>query len=247
MSGRIAADRRRYRLRSHELKRTVYDPWSVPVHVPSIEPSVRIGFVSNMPPLGDQGDGACAAKMTSLLNEASAGDARASAELLPLVYEQLRALAARKMRQERPDQTIQATALVHDAYLRLVDTSKVQLWESRWQFFAAAAESMRRILVENARRRGRLKRGGERNRVDLDQLELTVNDPPQELIALDDALNQFALEHPAKAKLVNLRYFCGLTHEETAQAMGISTSTADRHWAYARAWLYRHMAAEKKG
>jgi RNA polymerase sigma factor (TIGR02999 family) len=194
-----------------------------------------------MPSLDDQGDGACAAKLTSLLNEAGAGDAQASAELLPLVYEQLRALAARKMRQERPDQTLQATALVHEAYLRLVDTSKVQLWESRWQFFAAAAESMRRILVENARRRGRLKRGGDLDRVDLDKLELTVNDPPDELIALDEALKQLALEHPAKARLVNLRYFGGLTHQEAAQALGISTSTADRHWAYARAWLFHEL------
>jgi RNA polymerase sigma factor (TIGR02999 family) len=200
-----------------------------------------------MPSLDDQGDGACAAKLTSLLNEAGAGDAQASAELLPLVYEQLRALAARKMRQERPDQTLQATALVHEAYLRLVDTSKVQLWESRWQFFAAAAESMRRILVENARRRGRLKRGGDLDRVDLDKLELTVNDPPDELIALDEALKQLALEHPAKARLVNLRYFGGLTHQEAAQALGISTSTADRHWTYARAWLYHHMASQESG
>jgi RNA polymerase sigma factor (TIGR02999 family) len=142
----------------------------------------------------------------------------------------------------RSDQTLQAT-LVHEAYLRSVDTTKVQLWESRWHFFAAAAESMRRILVDSARQRGRLKRGGKLNRVDLDKLELTVNEPPDELIALDEALIKLANEHPEKAQLVNLRYFGGLTHEEAAQALGISTSTADRHWAYARAWLYRHMAA----
>jgi len=197
-----------------------------------------------MPVLENQSDDACAAKVTTLLNEAGAGNSRASADLLPLVYEQLRALAARKMRQERPDQTLQATALVHEAYLRLVDTTKVQLWESRWHFFAAAAESMRRILVDNARRRGRLKRGGELKRIDLDTLELTVDDPPDELIALDEALIKLAEEQPQKAQLVNLRYFGGLTHEEAAQAMGISTSAADRHWAYARAWLYRHMASE---
>ena len=132
---------------------------------------------------------------------------------------------------------------MHEAYLRSVDTTKVQLWESRWHFFAAAAESMRRILVDSARQRGRLKRGGKLNRVDLDKLELTVNEPPDELIALDEALIKLANEHPEKAQLVNLRYFGGLTHEEAAQALGISTSTADRHWAYARAWLYRHMAA----
>jgi RNA polymerase sigma factor (TIGR02999 family) len=197
-----------------------------------------------MPALDIPGDDACAAKVTTLLNEAGAGDSRASAELLPLVYEQLRILAARKMRHERLDQTLQATALVHEAYLRLVDTTKVQLWESRWHFFAAAAESMRRILVDNARRRGRIKRGGEMNRVDLDTLELTVNDPPDELIALDEALLKLAEEQPEKAQLVNLRYFGGLTQAEAAQALGMSTSSADRHWAYARAWLYRHMMAE---
>jgi RNA polymerase sigma factor (TIGR02999 family) len=196
-----------------------------------------------MPALDDHRDDGCAAKVTTLLNEAGTGDSKASAELLPLVYEQLRALAGRKMRQERPDLTLQATALVHEAYLRLVDTTKVQLWESRWHFFAAAAESMRRILVENARRRGRLKRGGELQRVDLDKLELTVNDPPDELIALDEALTRLAEKHPAKAQLVNLRYFGGLTHEEAAQALGMSTTTADRHWTYARAWLYREMAS----
>src|SRR3954466_15555660 len=193
----------------------------------------------------DDSDEACASKVTTLLNEAGAGDSRAAADLLPLVYEQLRALAERKMRAERPDQTLQATALVHEAYLRLVDTTKVQLWESRWHFFAAAAESMRRILVDNARRRGRIKRGGEMNRVDLDKLEVTVDDPPDELIALDEALTKLAQEQPEKAQLVNLRYFGGLTHEEAAQALGISISTADRQWSYARAWLYRHMAAQQ--
>src|SRR5688500_8498392 len=196
-----------------------------------------------MPSANDESDDACAKTVTALLNEAGAGDARAAANLLPLVYEQLRALAGRKIRQERPDQTLQATALVHEAYLRLVDTAKVQRWESRWHFFSAAAESMRRILVDNARRRGRLKRGGELNRVDLEKLELTVNDPPDELVALDDALVKLAKEHPEKAQLVKLRYFGGLTHEETAQALGVSTSTADRHWAYARAWLYRQMSS----
>src|SRR3954447_11773501 len=136
----------------------------------------------------DEHSDAASAKVTTLLNDAGAGDSRASADLLPLVYEQLRALAGRKMRQERADQTLQATALVHEAYLRLVDTTKVQLWESRWHFFAAAAESMRRILVDTARRRGRIKRGGEMQRVDLDKLEVTVDDPPDELIGLDEAL-----------------------------------------------------------
>ena len=197
------------------------------------------------PPLDDPIPDACAAKVTTLLNEAVAGDSRASAELLPLVYEQLRALAARRMRREGADGTLQATALVHEAYVRLVDTTRVQRWESRWHFFAAAAESMRRILVDNARSRGRLKRGGGLNRVDLDQVDVTVDDPPEELVELDEALVGLAREHPEKARLVNLRYFGGLSHADAAQALGLSTSTADRHWAYARAWLYRHMASDE--
>src|SRR4051794_30433993 len=176
-----------------------------------------------MPQLDDQIDDARAARVTSLLNDAGTGDPRASADLLPLVYDELRALAVRRMRQERPDQTLQATALVHEAYLRLVDQTKVQMWESRWHFFAAAAESMRRILVENARRKGRIKRGGDRNRVDLDKIEVTVDDPPDDLIALDEALIQLAERQPQMAQLVNLRCFGGLTHEEAAKALGIST------------------------
>ena len=196
-----------------------------------------------MPTSEVQRDTDSTAKVTSLLMEAATGDPRASAELLPLVYDQLRALAALKLRQERPDQTLQATALVHEAYLRLVDTTKVQLWESRWQFFAAAAQCMRRILLDAARNRGRLKRGAGMKRVDLDSPELTTHDPPDRLIALDEALTELAKAHPERARLVNLRYFGGLTHEEAARAMGVSVSTADRQWAYARAWLYRHMAA----
>jgi RNA polymerase sigma factor (TIGR02999 family) len=197
-----------------------------------------------MPPL-DQTEAACAATVTRLLNEAGAGDARGASELLlPLVYERLRALAARQMRHERADHTLQATSLVHEAYVRLVDTSKVQLWDSRWHFFAAAAKAMRRILVESARRKGRIKRGGGQQRVDLDTLKLTVGDAPDQLLALDDALTKLAVEHPEKARLVDLRYFGGLTHEEAAQAVGVSNSTADRHWAFARAWLYREMAAD---
>src|SRR5688572_17097042 len=198
-----------------------------------------------MSTLNEPRDEASTATVTRLLNEAGSGDPKASAELLPLVYAQLRALAERKMRAERGDQTLQATALVHEAYLRLVDTTKVQLWDSRWHFFSAAAESMRRILVENARRRGRIKRGGELVRVEFDKVELTVDGPPDELIALDEALVKLAAEHPEKAQLVNLRYFGGLTHDEAAQAMGISASTADRHWSFARAWLYRQMSSDE--
>jgi RNA polymerase sigma factor (TIGR02999 family) len=201
-------------------------------------------------PVPDDGiDEACTARVTSLLNEAGAGDAGASADLLPLVYRELRALADRRMRQERPDQTLQATALVHEAYLRLVDGSRMQVWENRWHFFAAAAESMRRILVDNARRRRRLKHGGERHRIDLDQAGLAVSGPTfpsDDLVALDEALSALAGQHPEKAQLVKLRYFGGLTLEETARAVGISLSTADRHWAYARAWLYRHMSQDRE-
>lgn len=200
-----------------------------------------------MPSSADRLASAAATEVTTLLNQAAAGDPRAAASLLPLVYEQLRALAGRKMRQEGHDQTLQATALVHEAYLRLVDASKVQLWDSKWHFFAAAAESMRRILIDHARSRHRAKRGGGRQRVELDGLELSLNDPPEELLALDEALTALAAEHPDKARLVNLRYFAGLTHEEAAQALGVSSSTADRHWAYARAWIYRRMACEPGG
>ena len=197
---------------------------------------------NNGPPVSES-----AAEVTRLLHEASAGEPGASAALLPLVYEQFRRLARRRMRAERPDQTLQATALVHEAYLRLVDAENPQQWDGRWHFFAAAAEAMRRILVDNARRRSRAKRGGDRRRVSLDAVELTVQEPPDDLLALDEALAAFAERQPDKAQLVKLRYFAGLTNEEAAQAMGISTSTADRHWAYARAWLYRRVRAAGAG
>jgi RNA polymerase sigma factor (TIGR02999 family) len=182
------------------------------------------------------------AEVTRILNDVGGGDPEAAAELMPLVYRELRALAGRKLRREPGDHTLQATALVHEAYLRLVDTTKVPAWESRWHFFAAAAQAMRRILVEGARRRSRLKRGGDRGRVDLNTLELRANGRADELLALDEALTKLAEAHPQKARVVDLRYFGGLTNEETAAAMGISTSTADRHWAYAKAWLYREMS-----
>jgi RNA polymerase sigma factor (TIGR02999 family) len=178
------------------------------------------------------------ATISSLLNEARAGNAQAAVDLLPLVYEQLRAMAAQKMRQERAGQTLQATALVHEAYLRLVDDPEGRQWDGRWHFFAAAAEAMRRILVDNARSRGRLKRGGGAQRVSLEAMELTVDDPPPDLLALDEALLELEQKHPDKAQLVKLRYFAGLTMDEAALAMGISRRTAGRVWAYARAWLY---------
>jgi RNA polymerase sigma factor (TIGR02999 family) len=180
--------------------------------------------------------------ISRLLNQSAGGDRRASAELLPLVYEQLRRLARSKMRHERADQTLQATALVHEAFLRIAGSGDDQHWQGRWHFFAAAAEAMRRILVDNARRRARLKRGGGLRRTHLPELQLTLNAPAEELMALDEALSKLAQEHPEKADLVKLRYFAGLTNEEASQALGISTATAERRWAFARAWLYRQMS-----
>jgi len=185
-----------------------------------------------------------AAEVTRLLNCAHGGEPEAAAALLPLVYDRLRDMARHRMRQERSDHTLQATALVHEAYLRLVDRgpgAETPQWQGRWHFFAAAAEAMRRILVESARRRGRLKRGGAARRVNLDDLDLTIDQPPEDLLALDEALDEFAREHPAEARLVQLRYFAGLTRDEAAQALEISPATAGRDWAYARAWLYRRM------
>jgi RNA polymerase sigma factor (TIGR02999 family) len=180
-------------------------------------------------------------EVTRLLNEAGGGGPSAAAELLPLVYQQLRVLARKRMSREPSDQTLQATALVHEAYLRLVDADALRRWDSRWHFFAAAAESMRRILVENARRRRRLKRGGGAGRVCLDDVTLAAGGPGEDVLALDEALTALTELQPDKAELVKLRYFAGLTLEEAAEALGISRSTADRHWAYARAWLFRQM------
>jgi len=180
--------------------------------------------------------------VTRLLRRAGGGDRQASAELLPLVYRELRALAAKKMRQERPDQTLQATALVHEAYLRLMDQTDAPKWDGRWHFFAAAAEAMRRILVEHARHKARLKGGGGRQRIDLDA-GLRIDDRPSaDLLALNDALDALAREHPQEAQLVKLRYFAGMTTDEAAQVLGISVRTAGRAWAYARAWLYTRIA-----
>jgi len=170
------------------------------------------------------------------------GDPHAAEQLLPLVYDELRQLAAQRLAQEKPGQTLQATALVHEAYLRLVDVAEVQNWDSRGHFFAAAAEAMRRIRVENARRRRSLKRGGGLVRRDLDDLQVAAPEPVEDLLALDDALNRLAGVDPVKAELVKLRYFAGMTIEEAADALGISSATAKRSWVYARAWLYQAVA-----
>jgi RNA polymerase sigma factor (TIGR02999 family) len=176
-------------------------------------------------------------EVTRILSAIEQGDAHAAAELLPLVYDELRRLAAAKLAQEKPGQTLQTTALVHEAYLRLVDVAKEPHWNSRGHFFAAAAEAMRRILVDNARRKRRAKHGGDRRRVDLDEA-LSLAEPREDLLALDEALAKLAAEQPAKAELVKLRYFAGLSLEEAAACLGISPATAKRRWAVARAWLF---------
>ena len=176
--------------------------------------------------------------VTRILSAIEQGDAQASEQLLPLVYEELRRLAAQKMAQESPGQTLQATALVHEAYVRLVDVQKVQHWDSRGHFFAAAAEAMRRILGDQARRKQSVKRGGDLNRVDLDAARSIVEMPSEDLLALDEALSELTQEEPAKAELVKLRFFAGCSLDEAATILGISPATAKRYWVYARAWLY---------
>jgi RNA polymerase sigma factor (TIGR02999 family) len=187
--------------------------------------------------------------VTRILAAVEAGDPRAAEQLLPLVYDELRRLAAQLLAGERPGQTLEATALVHEAYVRLVGAENVQPWNGRGHFFAAAAQAMRRILVENARRKGRLKHGGERRQVAVDCDALAAAGTDEEVLALHDALERFAARDPLKAKLVELRFFGGLTLAEAAECLGVSLSTADRAWRYARAWLYAAMAAndsEKK-
>jgi RNA polymerase sigma factor (TIGR02999 family) len=177
--------------------------------------------------------------VTQLLTAIDRGDSQASSELLPLVYNELRRLAAHRLSQEKPGQTLEATALVHEAYLRLVGPgSDKQQWNNRSHFFAAAAEAMRRLLIESARRKQRIKHGGDRARVDLDEVCSVSDAPTDDLLALDEALTRLAAEAPAKADLVKLRYFAGLSLEDAAEAMKISPATAKRYWAYARAWLY---------
>jgi len=177
-------------------------------------------------------------QVTRILSAIEQGDPQAAEQLLPLVYDELRRLAAEKMAQERPGQTLQATALVHEAYLRLVDVEKAQHWNSRGHFFAAAAEAMRRILLNRARDKGRMKRGGHLHRIDLDKVELAADAPHEDLAAIDEAIERLADECPECASVVKMRFFAGLSIEATAAALSISASTAKRHWAYARAWIF---------
>src|SRR5262249_49256722 len=176
-------------------------------------------------------------QVTRILDQIQQGDPNAAEQLMPLVYDELRKLAAERIAQEKPGQTLQATALVHEAYLRLVDVDKVQHWDSRGHFLAAAAESMRRILVESARRKKRQRHGGGRRRVDLQEAASLAESAQDDLLALDEALTRLAARAPAKAELVKLRYFVGLSINEAADLLHISRTTAKRYWAFARAWL----------
>jgi RNA polymerase sigma factor (TIGR02999 family) len=175
--------------------------------------------------------------VTRILSAIEQGDPRASEQLLPLVYRELRRLAKQRLVHEKPGQTLQATALVHEAYVRLVEGEEAQRWNSRGHFFAAAAEAMRRILVQNARRKRAERHGGGFERRDLDEVEVAAPAPAEDLLALDEALGKLEAEDPVKAQLVKLRYFAGLTEEDAANALGISCTTAQRYWRYARTWL----------
>jgi len=180
--------------------------------------------------------------VTQILSAIEQGDSHAAERLLPLVYDELRKLAAQKLAQEKPGQTLQATALVHEAYLRLVGADLQRPWDSRAHFFGAAAEAMRRILINRARDKGRQKRGGGRQRVDIERLAVADQASEEEVLALDEALQQLRLQNEPCAELVKLRFFAGVTMEEAAAALGIAPRTAHRYWAFARAWLYDALA-----
>jgi RNA polymerase sigma factor (TIGR02999 family) len=187
-------------------------------------------------------------EVTQILHAIAEGDPQAASQLLPLVYDELRQLAAHRLAHQAPGQTLQPTALVHEAYLRLVGDPEGEDWDNRGHFFAACAEGMRRILVENARRKGRRKRGGDLTRLDLDDAEpLAVPDVREDLLALDEALTRLTADDPQAAQLIQLRYFAGLSIPEAARALGVSPRTADRLWAYARVWLLREIGGEAPG
>jgi RNA polymerase sigma factor (TIGR02999 family) len=185
-------------------------------------------------------------EVTRILSAIDQGDPHAAEQLLPLVYDELRQLAAQRLAQEKPGQTLQATALVHEAFLRLVDVEEAPYWKSRGHFFAAAAEAMRQILVQNARRRGRVKHGGGRARLDVDDLEIAAPERSEELLALDEALTLLAAADAQAAELVKLRYFAGCTIPQAAEALGVSPRTADFLWAYARTWLFQKLQGEDR-
>jgi RNA polymerase sigma factor (TIGR02999 family) len=183
-------------------------------------------------------------EVTRILTAIEQGDPTAASQLLPLVYNELRKLAAQKMAQEASGQTLQATALVHEAYLRLIRAEIQAPWNSRGHFFAAAAEAMRRILIENARSKDRIRRGGGMKRLKLEELDLTNEESAEKVLALDEALQRLAMDEKIAAEVVKLRYFGGLTIEAAATTLGISIRTANRHWAYAKAWLYQELSQE---
>jgi RNA polymerase sigma factor (TIGR02999 family) len=183
-------------------------------------------------------------EVTRILSAIEEGDPHAAEQLLPLVYDELRKLAADKMAQEKPGQTLQATALVHEAYFRLVDADKVQRWSSRGHFFGAAAEAMRRILIDNARRKKSEKHGGDRKRLDVADVEVLAFDDSERWLLLDDALTQFAKEDPSAAQVAKLRLFACLSIEDVAEVVGIARATAFRHWTYARAWLQAELGGQ---
>src|SRR5262245_6716777 len=185
--------------------------------------------------------------VTRILSAIENGDPSAAEQLLPLVYEELRKLAAQRLAREKPGQTLQATALVHEAYVRLVGAEAAGGWDGRGHFFAAAAEAMRRILVENARRKKRARHGGGRVRVELDEGLLPIEGPADDLLALDEALDRLSRLDPQAGELVKLRYFAGLTTEQAGELLGLSGRTAYRAWAFARAWLYRHLQGGEGG
>lgn len=182
--------------------------------------------------------------VSKLIDAVQAGDRQAAADLLPLVYDELRKLAVARMKQEAPGKTLQATALVHEAYLRVVGVQDDSVWEGRGHFFAAAAEAMRRILVDSARSKGRLKRGGDRDRVDLDDVPIEAPEIREDVVALDQALNKLQTEDPVAAKLIELRYFAGLSIAQSADILQVSQRTAERTWTFAKAWLHREISGE---
>jgi RNA polymerase sigma factor (TIGR02999 family) len=182
--------------------------------------------------------------ITQILSQIESGDTSAAAELLPLVYDELRKLAAAKLSHEKPGQTLNATALVHETYLRLAGSTESQRWEGRGHFFAAAAEAMRRILVDNARRKGRVRHGGQMNRVELDDLPVALNAPEGDVLAVHEALDSLAKTDAQAAELVKLHYFLGLSMDEAAQLLGISPRAAYRTWSFARAWLFQHLGSD---